>query len=662
MISNRIGLTARTLANGHLCPSIVDKALIFSPAFQQSFPDQFKRLSNRSLTTPAESTPECKPDSRRPLDNRLVMHRLRNNFSRQGKGLRVGKNRDNLVAEFFDLSKAVMDNQISVEELVSSQTFKDLLEQVEFHIDIMNNAQIVNLLSSLIKMRANPANSLVKLLEHEVKFRINALSLSQVMKLIKFYSSAQTSYKQRQVTDILNNRIRACVHGKDSCLGDLVDVLRHLRTQKASTSLFSAIEEKLLNVLTETTRDDDDMISRYLNQAKSTDYELLCNLFIELAANKRRPTPLLKAASHALSKKPFPKQSEVQPSVQTLIATLNALVSLSYPNRLLVSKIMNDLADTINLDEIDLNLQCALLRSILNLRWRPDRVLDKFFEHVKQNASDMKKVDFNTIATLLHVTAQVNYRPQMDLKSFYQHCMVSSRESLVDRCTRKWLNHVWSLSILDIAEGSHFDSVLNNEFIQAIANTTEDGMLNFADTMKLLNLKAIAQLEQKRNLEGLDRLSPPNIQKSAEKLKFAAKVREALNGLVSSNDALRHDVQTPYGVLIDCELLLNKNLEYVSLSGWPTFDEILSATGEQKTSADHHRCALIFVSYDDTIVNSPAETIGHRRVASRILANLGYTTIFLTESLLSREKTSADLSSKIKEIVIHTVSPSKSES
>lgn len=70
-----------------------------------------------------------------------------------------------------------------------------------------------------------------------------------------------------------------------------------------------------------------------------------------------------------------------------------------------------------------------------------------------------------------------------------------------------------------------------------------------------------------------------------------------------------------------------------------------------------NKLALVYVLFDEVVGNYPLEPVGHKRVVSRILDNLGYRTVFLPEGVLSREKTSGDLARQIKELMLLAINP-----
>lgn len=616
----------------------------------------YANLTN--LNDSETSAPIASESINSKLDRTVPMVRMRNNFAKPGPGLLDPRNRTNLVAEFYELSKSVIDGKINVEDFVETTTFKDLERSLEHHIDILSNNQVVNILASLIKMSVNPSKALVKLLEHEIKFRIRQLSLSQVVKLIKIYDSNDMSYEQKQISDILNNRIRSIVDSDTTSVIGLVEVLGHLSSQVGSTNLLSLVEEKLLNALL-SGNDPDDVVRAFL--PANYDYQSLCNIFVELAARKRRPTPLLKATSVALTKLPRPIRTESQENVLLLISTLKSLIDLSYHQPSLIAKLVADITDTIRMEQHDPSVHCSLLRTIAGLRWRSIKLLKLYYDYVHANRDNPSKVDHNMLMSLVHITALLNYKPEVDLKVFYSDCMTPEREKMVNKKSRKWLNHVWSLTMLGIADEEHMNSVLNDKYIDQIRKPSSQSPISHGDTMKLLNLRAIAKFEHRlSNLDctSLVELSKVKIQRSSEMQKYASKIREALNGIITSDLQIRHEVATPYGFIVDCEILLNENMDLIQLE-WSLDKAVKSAedgkwTAREEATKSHH-CALIYVLFDETIATSPTEVIGNKRVIKRILKNLGYNTVFLPENLLNREKTSADLCNKIREIMNSTI-------
>jgi len=622
------------------------------PLFTSNVPELDTAIIYTNSTTlpdsiiSSERCPRASKDPKnnaRAAENSYIVSRLKGNFI-QHPGLKLARNRDNLVSDFFDLSKSVLEKRINVDDFVATDTFKMLEKNLESSIDFMNNAHIISLLASSIRMRVDPTSNFVKLLEHEVKFRLKSFNLNQIIKLFKFYGSAEMSAEQKQLAEMLGYRIRAFIQGETTTIRELNSVLHLIAADQAPKSLLHPIEEKLLEILTYR---EDDMVSRYLATHKKYDYESLCNMYLNLAENGRRPTPLLKAASVELCKISSETGSSDMPQPETIIDTLGALVSLNYPHRTLISKLLCDLTRTIKLNELNSYILCHLLGSMSNLRWRSEDLLNMFFNHFQNLTSTSSTSDNNVMFALVRTAALLNYEPKVNLGEFYDSCM-KKREKLADRKSRRWLTYVWSLAVLRLANESHFRSVLSSEFHQDLVSSSETSEIAYSDLMRLLNLRAIAQYELNVNgleYQWLDSLNGTSTLRSPNMKKLSSKVREALSSIFTNPEHLSHEIQTPFGFMIDCELTLDKDFNLIATKQ--------SFSSEQTTlPPEIRKYALVNVSYDETITNSQNEVVGHKQIIPRILSNFGYQTVFLTENAINREKTSADLTNRIRTLIL----------
>lgn len=459
-----------------------------------------------------------------------------------------------------------------------------------------------------------------------------------------------TLQDHKRVTDRLSAKTRSTLYRNNPTVRELVELIRQISKEKPERSLFGLVEEKLLQLLNEEVTDEDDLVTQFL--PISHDYKSLCFTFIEFAAIQRRPAPLLKTAAILLTNRPYPLSEADRPDISILVKTLEALVKLSYPNQLLVTKLVNDIAQSIQLNDMSINLKCKLLTVLGNLRWRNEDLFKMFFEHTRSTHHDPMQVNQNLISTLLYITAQVSFK-YANINEFYSTCLAHGREELLDKSSRKWLNHVWSLEVLGIAKESHLRSVFNDEFVTCFLEYS-----SYTDTLKLLNLRAFAKLKHQMDLKSypeLNKLTTFKTKQGQNAKKYGSKIHEALNGLVKSGDEIRHDIQTPYGFNVDYEILLDDEFNTMPLDGSDTLEESIKLVENghvlTKDLSDGQKCAIINVLYEDTIMNRPNQVVGHKRIIRNILKNLGYRTIFLPQSLLDREETSAGLIKRIKELI-----------
>lgn len=567
---------------------------------------------------------------------------------RNPPSLRNNMSRNSLVKSFFGLTKSVLDRELSTERFLETKTYKKLESEVEYHIDEMNNGQLINLLASAIKMKLDPTSRLVKLLEHEVKFRLTNLKLSHAYKLYKFYTINAITSEQKHLKDMLAYRMKTCIQSRDTNLRELVDIYESLPEDVNAKNHLALLEEGILDQLTKNTFEDEDdlIVSRYINRVQVNDYETLCLLFIKMAEVGRRSPPILKAAAGEFCQLPMPMEG---PNSRMIISVLASLDTLSYPNRNLIGKLTTDLAKVLHLAEYSANELCNLIRVISSLRWRHPELLNMIYEYINDNTHDQVNINQDAVITLLHCTAVLNFRPIVDLKEFYKRCLEGTREESIDKLSRKWLNYVWTLISLNVGQERHLKSVLSDEYINSLADK-----LSYSDKAKLLNLYSIATHEFKLDsspFKLVQQFKDIPIQKGSHMLKFSQKVADAMSGLLKSSDWMIRDIATPHGFMVDGEIHLNDELEIIEPQE-PRLASLLSDSDSiDKRPANCHRCALIHVSYDETVSNNVSEPVGHKKMISRILEHYGYFTVYLPETLINREKTSADLCNRIKSMI-----------
>lgn len=453
---------------------------------------------------------------------------------------------------------------------------------------------------------------------------------------------------KQELEDFLNSQVD---------LRDLNAALHFIANEQGPKALFGPIEGRLLSLLVP---EDDDLVSNYLRQNQKKSYEALCDTFVCLAENQRRPTPLLRALTRELCKTSINEGDFTRSLAKTIIITLNALVTLSFPNPVLISKLLGDFEKIVNFDELNLNSLNTLLRSLASLNWRPADILTQIYDHIALNSRDLEKYDQNVIYNLLYLFAVTNFKPE-DLPQFYRDCVSQSREHLLDQSSRRWLSYVWSLAVLDLAGKHHFESVFQHQKCSPIG--ADSFAPRYSDVMKLLNLSALARLEHNFSIDFPHESIDYRLKRSSANQKFADKINQALSGLMETSvNNLKCEYLTPFGFILDCEILVDSNLELHILGCEKSLEDMIVSDlrGIQLSEPNLTRCALIYTHYEDMIANSREEVVGHKRIISRILKHYGYTTVFLPETLLTREKTSASFSNQIKQIITTTVKRNKS--
>lgn len=554
-----------------------------------------------------------------------------------------GAARTGIVINLFTLSQSVLDGKLSVDEFMNSQTFQKLQSHMDTSIDSFTDSQIINILSSLLRMKVKVDLHLVRLLEHEVKFRLKKLSLNNIIKLLYFYKSIKLTIEQNQLVELLGFRIQKDLqYSPNVTLKDINLIIRLTRSSLIPRSWLSLVDERLLSMLI---RGDqmDSAIDRILNTDASFDYSELCRLFIELAECKRRPTPVLRAATMVLLSTPITKDDNF--SIDILMDTLNALISLSYPNTLLVKKLIDDLKNVTDLGKLDSQKRIAILEILTSLRWNDPDIIEAFVIDLTNNPDSGNNCPY-LASRLVQTCANFGYASS-EFNNCYKQHIRPIEGSISKKSHQQRLRYMWSLANLDLVTQEDLRDFLDSD---ASENMSDAAIICDSNTMKLLNLYFIAR----HHLDITDLVSQRfnhlgslQINKSSIMKKISTKMQEAMNGIIEDSSQICNNIQTPFGFIVDSEIWLNQELKPMridaglSLASIKSFDIDPNHYGNSREGI--HKCAVICTSFEDIIVNQPNRVIGHRQMAAKILKKLGYIPIFMNGNAIANLESGADM-------------------
>ncbi|XP_055903869.1 FAST kinase domain-containing protein 4 [Eupeodes corollae] len=258
-----------------------------------------------------------------------------------------------------------------------------------------------------------------------------------------------------------------------------------------------------------------------------------------LAQRKRRSTPLLRSLAYNISSSTDPL--DIKQSADVLFA----MASLNFQDSVLAAKICSDIQAV--LPKTD---KSAVVGSVLTslgiLKYRDLDVLEVLTQWVLKNSEICRPQDlsayFITSAILnFQSTASDEVRSKL-LKSLVKEDFTKKYD---------WLNHVWALGLLNLADSSLIESVLSDKFIEELG--TEMSGLTPNAKMKLLNLNSIVQIDKKQ-VTGLPKDSSVfdlQIAHSKSKQIQLNAMMDALKSLLPSNNHVQPLVNTRMGFLID---------------------------------------------------------------------------------------------------------------
>lgn len=217
---------------------------------------------------------------------------------------------------------------------------------------------------------------------------------------------------------------------------------------------------------------------RALDAASTTSAGEVSHLLATLAAQGRRPPPLLRALCFHAARQPEPI------AYKDAVRTLFAMQKLNFPDQMLLEKLGRDLVtQTPAVQRV--NVISSALTAAGQLHWRNSEFLEAAAAWYEQNLDLLRPQD---IVSLIITLATVNYTP-------------SNADTLIpallSRCgpedlprPQVWLDLVWSLSVLGRSSAEQLRSVLEPEFCSRLQQERS----HLGSRLKLLNLEAFARL------------------------------------------------------------------------------------------------------------------------------------------------------------------------
>lgn len=281
------------------------------------------------------------------------------------------------------------------------------------------------------------------------------------------------------------------------------------------------------------------------------------------------------------------------------------------------------------------------------MRYKNSHLLDVLAEWIEENE---KICPTECLAALVITLANVSYVPT-NAKSLFNVITPRLTSSSFDKKVR-WLDTVWSMTLLNKVTNDQVASVLNESFVSGIVQTDEQSMK--AIHRKLLNVSAVAQM----NLESYGgpyidhryvKLTDHTM--SAKKIELHRHIEAMFNNFCPAPKYSRKTIQTAMGVGVDFEIATDKTGKPIPLQ-----EKDLDNCDVLKPSEDVVKIAvLIWMPSDYTI--GTVDLTGSNWFAVRILRDKGYKVVQIPHSEYNlSEKTLKNvqyLNRKIKATVLY---------
>ncbi|XP_071100769.1 FAST kinase domain-containing protein 4-like [Haliotis cracherodii] len=353
-------------------------------------------------------------------------------------------------------------------------------------------------------------------------------------------------------------------------------------------------------------------------------------LFI-LAKKQRRNEPLIRSVVKQLNKQ---KQDMNTLNLKDFAKLFYACSRLNVYDTELLQGITANTTSTLQPEPLTL---LSILRSLSELQWKDDTLLDGLTELLEKGLVELSAMDK---AKVIISIARLNYVSPQTV-SLVKAILSSHLASVRDEDPTQWLDLVWSLAILNMADSAMIVTVLDSSFMEYFP--VEDTYRKWWTDMKLMNINTTAQLET----PGYDGpLLPPQDQpKTTEFMKknrsSAKLIDKALSTMVPLEKYVKSNIFSSSGYHIDAELFVDKN-------GTPKpYDSSVD-------DPELHRVCILVQDYLDMTLHDIAPT-GLQAMKARHLSLLGYKVVQVSYTDLADKntvvKTVQYLQSRLKEAV-----------
>ncbi|XP_037025722.1 FAST kinase domain-containing protein 4 isoform X2 [Bradysia coprophila] len=325
-----------------------------------------------------------------------------------------------------------------------------------------------------------------------------------------------------------------------------------------------------------------------------------------LAAKKRRSTPLLRSLAFHIS-----SSSECL-NLKECADLLYSMAVLSFPDSVLIARVSMDIQTGLakNIDKPA--VVGSIITSLGLLKFLNLDVLENLTDWIVKHRDICRPHD---ISSLFMTLATLNYRTNKsdELKS---QLVASLREEDFPKSS-EWLNHVWSLVLLDFAETKHFESVLRKEFIETLVFERKSDLLPTMK-LKLLNINAAAKCLNPPYAgptlaENSGIFSVP-LTLSKSKTTLLDGLMDTLKHLFSASNLIRTQHDTRMGFVIDAECVLDSK-------GNP-----LPVDQEHKNST---RVAMMIRDFHDLCQGVHQHLSGPAALSHKLLEQAGYKVVMI---------------------------------
>ncbi|XP_074842446.1 FAST kinase domain-containing protein 4 [Carettochelys insculpta] len=469
-------------------------------------------------------------------------------------------NGDQVATLIIQLSRLAAEKKLEVESIRQDSRFQQMLIVLDSELSQVWNGSFLPLLKSLSFLGLHRNDKVVRLVKHELRWRLRRLNFRHVASLAEFVAVSEKEEKQNEL------------------LSDLVKQLELRWTEIEDTKTVVALM-MMVGHLSETLMDR--LEDKALELAEQFSIEDIRKVALALALQNRRSVPLLRAISYHLVQKHFVLTTSI------LVDLAFAYGKLNFHQTQVFQKIASDLQTGMSKMTSGDVVRCV--KSFSYLKWLSLPLFEAVSLYTLDNADKFSLVQ---LCNIILSFARLNFQPSQG-ESFYSMVHEKLGGKLDSLDLHLLVDLVWSLCVLQQAKPPYLQSVLAPQFCSHFLGDQLPRAHNYR--LKLVHINAAARLECPGYPgpfllpEALSAAEPPGDQKATP---LQSSLQEALNEVAGDKANRRFGVHTVYGLQLAAEVVLNSEGQLLPIEDF-TAPYLLQAEGTKPLPPGSWRIAFL---------------------------------------------------------------------
>ncbi|NWW94844.1 FAKD4 protein, partial [Rhynochetos jubatus] len=485
------------------------------------------------------------------------------------------------------LSRLAAEKKLQTENILQDERFQHLIAIVDSQISQVWNNTLVNLLKSLYSLGMDSDRRELQSVEQEVLWRLRRLTFRQLVSLAE-----SLAIRQGKESKLLSEVIKKLELRWTELEGTRTVVTLMGRVGHVSPALMDRLEDKALELAEQFNPDD------------------IRKVTLALAYQNRRCVPLLRALSYHLVQ----KHSEL--GLNVLMDLIFAYGKLNFHQPQVFQKIATDLQPHVaTMTPIEVT-RC--IRSFALLKWLSLPLCEAIAQYALDNT---RQLSVTHLSGIILSFARLNFQPSGS-EDFFSMVHEELRPQLDTLEPHLLADLVWSLCVLQQAKAPYLQRVLAPDFHAQIRGDQSLKAQNLR--LKLVHINAAARLESpdyRGPFLPAEMLSP--VEPAGEKVTALQRsLREALAGVLGSQDNGRFDVRTVYGWQIDAEMVVNSENKPLPVKDFAA-PHLLRSEGTKPLPPGARRVAFLRWEFPN-FSNRSKDLLGRSAMARRHIQAAGF--------------------------------------